>query len=914
VATRRKNGKLERREFLKKVAAGGALAGGARAMSGQEKPASAQKTAPKLPTLAKEGQGVARSRIAFPRTFSGPNLKMIAFPLGGIGTGTISLGGRGQLRDWEIFNRPDKGNTPDYSFPAIWAQAEGKNPVARVLEARIQPPYEGPSGLGSENVPGLPRLASARFVGAYPFARLEFEDKALPILVSLEAFNPLVPLDAEASGLPLALLRYKLKNPAKTAMKVGIAFSLENPVGREGRQASFRRAGRVAGLFMENPFLPATDPLKGSMFLGVLGAPEAGVSYLRGWKRTQWWDGPLTFWDDFSDDGALTSDSPAISPVGSIALTQSVPAGGEAAVTFLLAWHFPNRTPERCGWPPPEDEQKSAAVGNHYCQPFADAWAVAQHAAEHLPALEERSRRFAATMESSTLPPAVLDAALSNLSTLRTNTAFRTADGEFHAFEGCNNQSGCCHGSCTHVWNYEQTTAFVFPSLARSLRESEFLRNTREDGLMGFRSYLPDGKKIWDKAAADGQMGCVMKLYRDWQLSGDTDWLRRLWPNAKRALEFAWIKGGWDANRDGVAEGVQHNTYDVEFYGPNPLCGVWYLGALRAGEEMARAMGDQDSAKEYRRIFESGSKWLDANLFNGEYYTQKIEGRPKEEVFPGVLVGMGAANPEKPDYQMGEACLVDQLLGQYMAHVAGLGYLLDEEHVLKAMKSVFRNNYVPNLSEHECVQRTYALNDDGGVLVASYPHGKRPEIPFPYFAESWTGEEYQFAAHLVFEGMTTEAQAVVESARLRHDGERRNPWNEPECGHHYARAMSAWALVVALSGFHYSGADRKLTLAPRVRAQNFRCFWSAPGGWGQFTQSISTASHTVEVQAQEGSLALSSLALAGNGKVARKTASARLGQESLSATLREDGKLRAVAFDHEVRIVPGQALTVILRS
>jgi hypothetical protein len=440
------------------------------------------------------------------------------------------------------------------------------------------------------------------------------------------------------------------------------------------------------------------------------------------------------------------------------------------------------------------------------------------------------------------------------------------------------------------------------------------LRNTREDGLMGFRSYLPDGKKIWDKAAADGQMGCLMKLYRDWQLSGDTEWLRGLWPNAKRALEFAWIKGGWDANRDGVAEGVQHNTYDVEFYGPNPLCGVWYLGALRAGEEMARAMGDQDSAVEYRRLFENGSKWIDANLFNGEYYTQKIEGRPKEEVFPGVLVGMGAANPEKPDYQMGEACLVDQLLGQYMAHVAGLGYLLDEEHVLNAMKSVFRYNYVPNLSEHECVQRTYALNDDGGVLVASYPHGKRPEIPFPYFAESWTGEEYQFAAHLGFEGMTAEAQAVVESARLRHDGERRNPWNEPECGHHYARAMSAWALVVALSGFHYSGVDRKLTLAPRLRTQNFSCFWSAPSGWGQFTQAVSTSSHTVEVQAQEGSLTLASLAVAGNGKVTRRTASARLGQESLTTNLREDGKLRTVVFDREVRVEPGQPLTVSLRA
>jgi len=920
VATRKKNGKLERREFLKKVAAGGALAGGARELAAQATPGTArkagtaQKPGSQPPSLHKEGQGVVAGRITFPRTFSGRNLKMIAFPLGGIGTGTISLGGRGQLRDWEIFNRPDKGNEPDYCFPAIWAKAEGKKAVARVLEARIEPPYEGSSGLGSNNVPGLPRLASATLTGAYPFARIEFEDKNLPVLVSLEAFNPLVPLDVEASGLPIAVLRYHLKNPSKAPAKVGIAFSLENPVGREGRQANLRQAEGVSGLFMDNPFLTATDPLKGSIFLGVLGAPEDAVSYLRGWKRTQWWDGPLTFWDDFTDDGALSSDARAVSPVGSIAVTQSVPGGGEVSASFLLTWHFPNRTPERCGWPAPEDRQKTAVVGNYYCQRFKDAWAVAQEAAQQLPSLEERSRRFAAAIESSTLPPAALDAAMSNLSTVRTNTAFRTADGEFHGFEGCNDQSGCCHGTCTHVWNYEQTTAFVFPSLAHSIRESEFLRNTRDDGLMGFRSYLPDGRKIWDKAAADGQMGCVMKLYRDWQLCGDTEWLKGLWPNAKKALEFAWIKGGWDANRDGVAEGVQHNTYDVEFYGPNPLCGVWYLGALRAGEEMARAMGDQDSAAEYRRLFENGRQWIDANLFNGEYYVQKIEGRPKEEVFEGVMVGMGAANPESPDYQMGEACLVDQLLGQYMAHVAGLGYLLDEEHVRMAMKAVFQHNYVPDLSEHECVQRTYALNDDGGVLIASYATGKRPEIPFPYFAESWTGEEYQFAAHLVFEGMTSEAQAVVESARLRHDGERRNPWNEPECGHHYARAMSAWALMVAWSGFHYSGVDRKLTLTPRLRAQKFRCFWSAPSGWGEFSQTISPASHAVEVEVQEGSLNVGSLVLAGNGKAARKTVSARLGTETVAATLREESKFRVVAFDREVRIVPGQSLSVSLRG
>jgi uncharacterized protein (DUF608 family) len=838
---------------------------------------------------------------------------MIAFPLGGIGTGTISLGGRGQLRDFEIFNQPDKGNTPDYCFPAIWAQLEGEKSVARVLEARLEPPYEGESGLGSNNVPGLPRLPSATFTGAYPFARIVFQDERLPVRVRLEAFNPLVPLDVEASGLPVAILRYSLQNPAATPVKVGVALSLQNPVGKEGKQAVFREDEGVAGLFMDNPMLATTDPRKGSMLLGVLGAPASSISCLRGWKRAQWWDGALTFWDDFTADGALSSDAPALNPVGSIAVTQSIPAGGEASVTFLLAWHFPNRTPERCGWAAPEGEEKTL-VGNYYSQRFADAWEVAQHVARELTSLEARTRRFAATVESSTLPPAALDAALSNLATLRTNTAFRTADGEFHGFEGCNDHSGCCHGSCTHVWNYEQATAFVFPSLARSIRESEFLRNTDESGLMGFRSYLPDGKKIWDRAAADGQMGCLMKLYRDWQLSGDTEWLKRLWPQAKRALEFAWIKNGWDGDRDGVAEGVQHNTYDVEFYGPNPLCGVWYLGALRAGEEMARALGDGDSAQEYRRLFENGRKWFDANLFNGEYYIQKVMGRADEEVAPGLRVGMGSANPGAPDYQMGEACLLDQLLGQYMARVAGLGDLLEPEHVRKTLQSIFRYNYRPNLSEHEAVQRTYALNDDGGVLVATYPFGKRPEIPFPYFAEVWTGLEYQFAAHLIFEGLHEEALTVVETARRRHDGERRNPWNEPECGHHYARAMSSWALLVALNGFHYSGVERKLTLSPYTRGSSFRSFWTIPSGWGSFSQTLAPAGQRVEIQALEGSMAVASLVLGGNGKATFRKVSAKLGSETLATTLREEGTRRVITFDREVRILPEQPLVVSLKA
>jgi uncharacterized protein (DUF608 family) len=621
----------------------------------------------------------------------------------------------------------------------------------------------------------------------------------------------------------------------------------------------------------------------------------------------------LAFWDDFTADGALESaSSPGATPVGSLAVTQTIPARGEAAVTFLLAWHFPNRTPERCGWVAPEGTPKTTVVGNAYTERFADAWDVSRQAAGELPKLEARTRAFAQAIESSTLPPALLDAVTSTLSTLRVNTCFRTADGEFHGFEGCNDHQGCCHGSCTHVWNYEQATGLLFPRLARSLRESEFLRNTQENGLMGFRSFLPDGKQIWKTAAADGQMGCLIKLYRDWKLSGDTDWLRKLWPNAKRALEFAWIENGWDANRDGVAEGVQHNTYDVEFYGPNPLCGVYYLGALRAGEEMARALGDQDSAAEYHRLFGNGSRWLDENLFNGEFYIQKVQGRAADQIAPGLRAGMGAANVLAPDYQMGDACLADQLLGQCLAHVAGLGYLLDEAHVRATLKSVYKYNYKPDLSEHADLERTYALNDEGGVVVATYPRGKRPEIPFPYFGEIWTGLEYQLAASLAFEGMTTEALNIVESVRRRFDGERRNPWNEPECGHHYARAMASWGCFLAWSGFRYFAREREVTLMPRTRRQEFRCFWAVPSGWGSFTHTLKPQEQRVEVQVAEGSIAVQRVAVNGLAKGPFNKVSARLGTEVLRADLKQEAQRRVVTLEREVAVKAGQPLEVVL--
>ncbi|HWB97384.1 MAG TPA: GH116 family glycosyl-hydrolase, partial [Bryobacteraceae bacterium] len=523
---------MKRRTFLETVALAGGLPAGAAVAPG--------------------------AGLEYPRRFSGKQLSQIAFPLGGIGTGSISLGGRGQLRDWEIFNRPDKGKSPAYAFASIWAQGGSRTPVAKVLEARLQPPYEGPSGLGSANVPGLPRLAACTFTGEYPLARIDFQDRELPVKVWLEAFTPFIPLDVEESGLPVAVLRYHVRNPSANRAVVSIAFSIDNPVGGEGRANEFRTGDGLEGLFMRNPFLGASDPLAGSFALCVL---DAKPTYLRGWRGgTRWRVGPLLFWDDFSRDGRLGPEAAIRDAVGSVCIQREIPAQAEATYTFLLSWHFPNRTPARCGWQAPKGDEH-AVIGNHYCRRFRDAWEAAAYTAAHLPALERRTRSFAGAVRETTLPGAVKDAAMSNLSTLVTQTSFRTADGAFHGFEGCNNQSGCCFGNCTHVWNYEVATAELFPAFSRSLRENSFGFCTDAEGRMDFRELLPAGKEHYGVAAADGQMGQIMKLYLDWKLSGDTEWLRQHWPAARRALAFAWIPGGWDADRDGVMEGVQHNTY-----------------------------------------------------------------------------------------------------------------------------------------------------------------------------------------------------------------------------------------------------------------------------------------------------------------------------------------------------------------
>jgi uncharacterized protein (DUF608 family) len=761
-----------------------------------------------------------------------------AFPLGGIGSGNISIGARGELRDWEIFNHPAKGTHLPNTFFAIRARAADGPAVTRVLEGPLQPPHALSHGYHPASNAGLPRLHASTLSGAYPIARVAFEDDALPVRVELEAYTPFVPLDPDDSGLPCAILAYTVTNTSASQVELTLAGSLFNPVGGVafdrfgnmmpgglgGNLNEARSDGALRGLLLRSTKYGADRLEYGEL---ALASDHERVTTKRAWMRGAWWDFLQEFWDDFADDGLLTDlgyETPSDdgrSDTCSLGLLDTLEPGATQTYRFFLAWYFPNR-PHSWKW----QSERLARV--RYAARFDGAWEVAGYTHDNLARFEGATRGFQQALWGSTLPEPVIDALAANILPLRSTTCFWLEDGRFFGWEGCFDDAGCCEGTCTHVWAYAYTLAYLFPSLEREMRRLEFEVETDAQGYMNFRGMQTFGEQfVWHfqrdqqpEAAVDGQMGSVLRAYREWQLSGDREWLARVWPGVRRAIEYAGPH--WDADGDGVPDGKQHNTYDIEFYGPNPLCGIYYLGGLRAAEELARVQGDEELAAGYHAMFERSSARLEQLLWGGEYYVQRLD------------------DVDAYKYQHGLGCLSDQLLGQLHARVLALGDLVPAEHARQAIKAVFEHNFRRGFGDHVNCQRTYVLGDESGLLLCSWPNGGRPRLPFVYSDEVWTGIEYQVAAHLIYEGWVSEGLELVEAVRARHEGVRRNPWNEVECGHHYARSMASWALLPALSGFECDMGVGRMRFAPRTgdlpASDSFSCVWSCGRAWGTYTQ------------------------------------------------------------------------------
>jgi len=572
------------------------------------------------------------------------------------------------------------------------------------------------------------------------------------------------------------------------------------------------------------------------------------------WFRGGWFDSLTMAWKNVEQGAVVQNppyDSGKPSQGGSLYLPFSLAAGESRTIRLLLCWYVPESTLREGGDP----DCCSDKTGDHSCcdptvpdknyKPwysgqFANAGNLAAFWTKNVSSLRDKSEKFSRAFYDTTLPPEVVEAVAANLTILKSPTVLRQTDGRMWAWEGCGDDEGCCQGSCTHVWNYAQAVPHLFPSLERSLRLTEFKVDQDESGHQAFRAALPVRPLVHDfYAASDGQLGGIMKVYREWRISGDNAWLASFWPLVRRSLDYCIET--WDPRRHGVLEEPHHNTYDIEFWGPEPMCSSFYLGALHAAVLMGEALGDDIAV--YRELYEKGRAVVENELYDGEYFFQKIqwEGlRAGNPVIASKNSAWGEYSPEAqellekegPKYQYGTGCLSDGVLGAWIAAVCGVGDILDPQKVSSHLTAVHRYNFRADLSEHANPQRpSYALGAEGGLLLCSWPKGGSLSLPFVYSNEVWTGIEYQVASHLMITGQVEAGLEIVRACRMRYDGRVRNPFNEYECGHWYARAMSSYGLIQGLTGVRYDAVEKALHVKPSIRG-DFRSFLCTATGYG----------------------------------------------------------------------------------
>ena len=496
----------------------------------------------------------------------------------------------------------------------------------------------------------------------------------------------------------------------------------------------------------------------------------------------------------------------------------------------------------------PEGEKQCCPGGACESDPYYKPWyagrfknleEVSKYWTLHYGELKKNSQLFSDAFFASTLPAEVTEAVAANLTILKSPTVLRQSDGRLWGWEGCNDNSGCCHGSCTHVWNYAQAISHLFPSLERTLRESEFNVSQNAEGHQIFRTNLPISPAIHDfYAAADGQLGGIMKVYREWRISGNTEWMKALLPEVKKSLDYSIET--WDPKHQGFLEEPHHNTYDIEFWGPDGMCTSFYLGALTAFIEMGKASGEPVDT--YKSLLAKGKQFMENDLYNGDYFTQKIKwtglraADPVEASKKSFAGGyskeaLEILQKEGPKYQYGTGCLSDGILGMWMATVCGLNEPIENSKVKSHLTAVHKYNLKADLTDHDNPQRpTYAAGKEGGLLLCTWPKGGKLSLPFVYSNEVWTGIEYQVASHLMFKGEVQKGLDIVRECRERYDGMVRNPFNEYECGHWYARAMSSYALIEGLTGVRYDAVDHTLFIDSKVG--DFTSFLSTETGFG----------------------------------------------------------------------------------
>ena len=773
--------------------------------------------------------------------YQGRKTKNISFPLGGIGTGCIGLSGNGELREFEIFNRPAKNMRNGYTHFSIKATCGNKS-IVKVLQGDTNESLlgtlcasNGHYGFGygpdGSSLAGFPHFEDVVFEGIFPVAKLTFKDKNFPAVARLSAFNPFIPHDEFNSSIPAAFFEWEIENVTDNMIEIALASTLRN-ASKSGTNKSVSK-GNTNGVFFGSEGVEHSDIEYSDLCLLTDSADFDVQEY---WYRGAWQDSCTMYWNNLTKLKRMPKrsyENAGCNDHGTVVSYVNIQPREKAKLRFVMSWNVPNAYNY---WTKRKDGEAMPTWRNYYATVFENSFASGCYALENFSLLYEKTSAFANALQSTTLSESAKDAVSANLSVLKTPTVLRLEDGTFWGWEGCSERAGSCHGTCQHVWNYAYALPYLFPKLERSIRDTTMKYAMLDNGATEFRVNLPPKKisSVW-RSCVDGQMGEVIKCYREWKLSGDTEWLRANSKSIFKMLEYAWAKDNpdkWDADMDGVLEGRQHHTLDMELFGPSSWLQGFYLLALDCGARMAEFLGDTERAELYAKLYENGKRWTDKNLFNGEYFCQKINLSDKSLIdgFEGTEKYWNSEASEIK-YQVGEGCIIDQLLADWHAALIGVEGVFDTQKKKIALKSLYKNNFKTSMRDVANMWRNFSLDDEAGTLICTYPNGAAlPAIPIPYCEETMTGFEYSLAGLMIAEGYVEEGEEMIKAVRDRYDGEKRNPWNEIECGSNYARSMASFALIPIYSGFRFDMTEKHIGFEPIYR--NGRYVFSVAESWG----------------------------------------------------------------------------------
>jgi non-lysosomal glucosylceramidase len=781
-------------------------------------------------------------------------LKYIGMPVGGLHAGTVYVGGDGRLWLWQIYNESFEGihegidpkeiNWNDGISLRKIRSRDGSAYVEpsiannrRVLEQgfAVKISYDGKTIIKELNEDHWDEVS---FEGSYPVATIKYCSKDFPLEIKLCVYSPFIPLDAEKSALPATILRIEAVNTGKESIDISLLGWMENGVNKlTGKENMGQR--KNTPLVAEDStgiFFSSDSRKKEVQEAGDGGSMCFMLHHTKGKAQVSFNPWPVNSKHfNTSESSSALEDFPE-KLIGAIGTGTILAPGQRFNADYSVSWYFNNPNPKL------KKLVKDAERGFHYGAKFRDAKEVSNFINANFKELSSTTELWANTWKDSTLPHWFLERTFVNIGTLATANTYRFADGRFWSWEGV----GACAGTCTHVWQYAQAVARIFPELEKDLRERVDLGIgfIEESGAILFRG------ENETRPAIDGQAGTILRFYREHQMSKDNHFLNANWPKIKKAVQFMLDQ---DKNGDGMTDTPMENTLDAVWEGEIAWIVGLCIAAAKAAQMMAEEMKDSSFARVCETYVTNGRKNMEKELFNGEYFIHRpdaVQGRQK----------LGSYN----------TCHIDQVYGQSWAFQVGLPRILDKEKTVAALTALWKYNFTMDVGPYIKTHtggRPYALAGEGGMVMNTNPHnetkpfGENVSWQLGYFHECMSGFEHQVAAHFMAEGMPDKGLILTRAIHDRHHAAKRNPFNEIECSDHYARAMASYGTFVTACGFEYHGPKGYIGFAPKWNKENFKTAFTTAAGWGTYSQRKAGIQQVHSFELKYGELQLNKISL-----------------------------------------------------